>query len=125
MQLQNPLMHCCSPDSEKASKTKSSAKRNCPILHLLIATHSLVRLSLYILYIKIIKKRGDKTHPCQNTPLPTHPYEITLIVYHSHKHKLQANCRLNSGKHQLTQINIILLRHYPGLISKNPVLCFL
>ena len=44
---------------------------------------------------------------------------MSLIVYHLHKDKLQAD----SDGHQQMPINAILLQHSPELISRNPVIC--
>ena len=60
-----PFHACWRPDSEEASKTKSSVKSGDLILLLPIVTRSLIWLSLSIQLMQIIEKRGDKTHLCQ------------------------------------------------------------
>ena len=53
-----------------------------------------------------------------------HPHNMTSIVCHLHKHKLQADSRVTYCIHQQMPINAILLQHSQELIFRNLVICF-
>ena len=57
-------------DFEKESRAKSSANSRRLILQFLIVAYSSSWLHLSIQFMKTMKRRGDKTHPCRS-PTPT------------------------------------------------------